>query len=101
MGCGTMTLFRALIDKFHELYIVLFNADGKNFVLKYQDKQIHVSCGKPSKQFTEDCRKLCVELGLDKALIMGYFNGWMKLHFSHQIRKEDHQKFRNIWHINK
>lgn len=96
-----MDFFSALIDKLHELYIIIFNAYGKNFVLKYQDKQIHVSFGKPSKQFTDDCRKVCVELGLDKALIMGYFNGCMKLHFSRQVKKIDHQKFRNIWHLYK
>ena len=95
-----MALLGALVDKLHEFYIITSDAHGKNFVIKYQDKQTHVSFGKASRHFVEDCRKLCVELKLDKALVMGCFNDRMKLHFSHQIKKEDYQKFRNIWHAN-
>lgn len=84
-------MLKRLIDKLHELYIIVFNAYGKNFVITYRDKQARITFGKTSKQFREDCEKLCLELGLDKALIMGDYNGRLKLHFSHQIKKRDRQ----------
>ena len=95
-----MGLFDTVVDSLHRFYIVTFDAHKKNFVIKYQDKQAHVSHGRVSRPFTEDCRKLCIESKLDKALIMGFFDDRMVLHFSRNIKKKDHQKFRNIWHAN-
>jgi hypothetical protein len=96
-----MALFYALRDKLHEFYVVTFNAAGRNFVIKYQDKQATLSFGKAPNKFVEDCRKICADLDVDKALIMGSFKGRMKLYFSHQIKKTDHQKFKNSWHLYK
>lgn len=95
-----MDLFGALIDKIHEFYIISFDTHHKNFVIKYKNQQVRVSFGKVSNHFKQDCEKLFTELNLDKALVMGYYNGRMKLHFSHQIQKKDRQKFRNSWHAN-
>lgn len=95
-----MALFDTFSDKLRELYIRASNPYGKNFVVKYKDERIHISSGKVSKDFVEDCRKLCIELELNKALIMGCFDDRMVLHFSRNIKKKDHQKFRNIWHAN-
>ena len=95
-----MVLFHGLLDKLHEFYIIIFDAHKKNFVIKYHDEQADVSFGRVSRQFAEDCRRLCMELELDKALIMGYFDERMVLHFSCNIEKKDHQKFRNVWHAN-
>ena len=95
-----MALLGILIDKLHEFYIIVFNIRGRNFVIKYKKKQAYISYGKVSKGFLEDCNKLCMELKLNNALIIGYFDNRMKLHFSHQINKKDYQKFRNIWHVN-
>lgn len=95
-----MGLAGHVFDTIRERWIMASDLHSKNFVLKCTQGQTHVPYGRVSRHFTRDCEKICGELKLRRAVVMGRYDGRMKLYFSHQIQKKDRQKFWNSWCAN-